>query len=84
MAANPQFLFVGTDRSPQGVEVNKRNLTFSQVGGFSPPINVTAITADRYGYVTLTCGSFSGGQSGFYLFGPDGSLQEDGGGADFT
>ena len=84
MAANTQFLFVGTSLTAQGVELNKRTLTPVLVGGFSPPINVSAITADQYGYVTITFGSFNGGESGFYLFGPDGSGQEDGGGADFT
>lgn len=83
MAANNKFLFIGTNRSPEGVELNKRTLSISQFGGFSPPINVSAITADQYGYVTATFGSFTGGESGFIVFGPDGSLQEDGGGADF-
>jgi hypothetical protein len=32
----------------------------------------------------MTFGSFTGGESGFYLFGQDGSTQEDGGGAAFT
>jgi hypothetical protein len=83
MAANNQFLFVGTTRSPQGVEINKRNFSVTQVGGFSPPINVSAITADQYGYVTMSFGSFNGGENGFYVFGPDGNLQEDGGGSQF-
>jgi len=77
MAANNSFLFIGTDNSPQAVRVQKRNFTVTQVGGFSPPINVTAITADQYGYVTVTQGGFSSGENGFYVFGPDG------GGADF-
>jgi hypothetical protein len=83
MAANSRFLFIGTDQSSQAVEVLKSNLTFTQIGGFSPPINVSAITADSYGYVTVTFGTFSGGESGFYVFGPNGELEEDGGGAPF-
>jgi hypothetical protein len=83
MAANKQFLFIGTTRSPQGVEINKRTFSVTQVGGFSPPINVSAITADQYGYVTMSFGSFNGGSNGFYVFGPDGSVQEDGGGSEF-
>jgi hypothetical protein len=83
MAANNGFLFIGTDQSPQAVRVQKNNLTVTQVGGFSPPINVTAITANKYGYVTVTQGHFSSGESGFSVFGPNGALQEDGGGADF-
>lgn len=76
MAANKQYLFIGTNKSPFAVRVQKRNLDVIQVG-FSPPINVSAITSDQYGYVTVTFGTVSG-ESGFYLFGPDGNLQEDG------
>ncbi len=83
MAANSKFLFIGTNQSPQGVEIDKRTFSVTQVGGFSPPINVTAITADQYGYVTMTFGSFRAGENGFYVFGPDGSGEGDGGGADF-
>jgi hypothetical protein len=83
MAANAGFLFIGTDQSPNGVRVRKFDLSVSPLPGFSPPINVTAVTADKYGYVTVTQGNFSAGSSGFYLYGPDGSLQEDGGGAEF-
>ena len=47
--------------------------------------NVVAITADQYGYVAITFGGIrSGGETGFYLYGPDGNLAEDGGGAQFT
>jgi hypothetical protein len=83
MAANNGFLFIGTDQSPQAVEVNKRTLSVAAVGGFSPPLNITAITADKYGYVTVTQGNFFSGGNGFYVFGPDGFAKEDGGGAEF-
>ncbi len=82
MAANNGFLFIGTDQSPQAVEVRKSDLNITQVGGFFPPINVTAITADQYGYVTVTQGDSNSG-SGFYVFGPNGAGLGDGGGADF-
>jgi hypothetical protein len=77
MAANNTFLFIGTDQSTQAVEVHKGTLTVTQVGGFSPPINVTSITSDQYGYVTVTQAG------GFTVVGPDGSGREDGGGTDF-
>jgi hypothetical protein len=83
MAANNGFLFIGTDQTPQAVRVEKNNLSVTQLGGFSPPINVTAITADSYGYVTVTQGGINGGESGFSVYGPDGSGEEDGGGAPF-
>jgi hypothetical protein len=83
MAANAGFLFIGTDQSPQGVEVKKSTGTVTLLGGFSPPINVTAITADQYGYVTVTQGGFGTFPNGFSVFGSNGFEQEDGGGADF-
>ena len=39
---------------------------------------MSAITADAYGYVTLTWGS-SGGSSGFLVLAPNGGEEEDGG-----
>jgi hypothetical protein len=84
MAANRGHLYIGTNKSPQAVVVPKKTLAFSQIGGFSPPINVSSITADEYGYVTVTFGDFNGTGNGFYVFGPDGSGQGDRGGAAFT
>jgi hypothetical protein len=83
MAANTGFLFIGTDQSPNAYEVKKSNLSLTQIGGFSPPLNVTAITADQYGYVTVTQGEPSAGATGFTVIGPDGFAVEDGGGAPF-
>jgi hypothetical protein len=79
MAANPTFLFIGTNQDELAVEVAKKNLALTQVGEFSG-INISAITADAYGFVTLTWGS-SGGPSGFLSLAPNGSGEEDGGGA---
>jgi hypothetical protein len=81
MAANKQFLFIGTNRSPDAVEINKRTFSITQLGGFSPPINVSAITADQYGYVTLSFGRFNGFPTGSLVVGPDGGVQQSGGGA---
>jgi hypothetical protein len=83
MAANNKFLFIGTNKSPEAVEVQKGTFSITQIGGFSPPINVSAITADQYGYVTVQFGSFSTGENGFVVLGPDGGGREDGGGAAF-
>jgi hypothetical protein len=83
MGANNGFLFIGTDQSPQAVRVQKSDLSIAQVGGFSPPINVTSITADKYGYITVTFGGFTSGESGNYQFGPNGQGVGDGGGAWF-
>src|SRR6266566_5069205 len=59
MAANKQFLFFGTRLNPEAVEINKRTFSVTQFGGFSPPINIFGITADDYGYVTLSFGKFN-------------------------
>ena len=82
MAANTGFIFVGTDASPNAVKVNNLTYSVTQLGGFSPPLPVTAITANDYGYVTVTQKAATGG-SGFSVYGPNGMLQEDGGGAPF-
>jgi hypothetical protein len=77
MGANSKFLYIGTDQSPQAVRVSKSNFAVITISGFSPPINVTSITADQYGYVTVT-------QAGaFTLYGPNGEFEEDGGGTQF-
>jgi hypothetical protein len=75
MAADDAYLFIGTNQSPFAYRVQKNNLSMEQVGGFSPPSNVTSITADKYGYVTVTFGE------GEYQFGPNGESVGDGGGA---
>src|SRR5439155_3472495 len=82
MAANKLFLYIGTDLSPNAVQVDKRNFTVTQIVGF-PPITLFAITANPYGYVTLSFGSFGGPSTDFIVVGPDGSTAEDGGGSQF-
>jgi hypothetical protein len=83
MAANNGFLFIGTNQTAQAVRVQKNNLSVATIGGFSPPVNVTSITSNSYGYVTVTFGGFTSGEDGFYAFGPNGGDVEDGGGAEF-
>ena len=80
MAANDGFIFVGTNASPNALKVNKLTYSLTKVGAFSLP--VTAITANDYGYVTVTQEAATQG-SGFSVYGPNGMLQEDGGGAPF-
>jgi hypothetical protein len=83
MAANNSYLFVGTNQSTQAVKMAKGQWAVTPVGGFSPPLTVASIAADINGYVTVTFGAPGGQSSGFYVFGPTGALQEDGGGPDF-
>jgi hypothetical protein len=66
--------------------LNKGTLAMTQFGGFSPPINVHAVTADQYGYITIEFGKFSGSNTAFIALGPNGATApglEDGGGALF-
>ncbi|MBA3832548.1 MAG: hypothetical protein H0X34_11780 [Chthoniobacterales bacterium] len=83
MAANSRFLYLGTNQSPLGVKVEKRILSVTTFSEGSPSINVSAITADHAGFVTVTFGSFAGADNGNIVFGPDGTSQGDGGGAAF-
>jgi len=78
-AANDSLLVAGTSTSPQAVGIDKLTLAFSQLGGFSPPLNVTSIVANDDGYIAINQGS--GDASGFYLIGPKGAGVEDGGGS---
>ena len=66
------------------VSIVKDQWTTRSVGGFSPPLTVGGITANAYGYVTVTFGAVGGEFSGFYVFGPTGAPEEDGGGAQFS
>jgi putative transposase len=66
----------------RAAQLNKLTYSVTQLGGFSPPLPVVAITANDYGYVTVTQKAATGG-SGFSVYGPNGMLQEDGGGAPF-
>jgi hypothetical protein len=83
MAANNAYLFAGTDQSYQAVSVDKGLWTVTGLGGFDPPVPVAEITADSYGFVTVTFGAPGAEFSGFYTFGPTGAGQEDGGGPSF-
>jgi hypothetical protein len=75
MAANARYLYIGTSSSPQAVQVQKSNLKVLEGGIVSG--NVSSITSDAYGFVTVTQGT------DFVVYAPDGSYVEDGGGTQF-
>lgn len=75
MAGNNGFVYAATDVDTTVAAVDKKAFTVTQTGGFSPPATVQSITADDRGYVTLHF------QSGYYLYDPNGNLEQDGGGA---
>jgi hypothetical protein len=75
LAANKGYLVLGTSNSTVPVEVNKHTYVVTQLDDISQtPIS---ITADNYGYVTVTSAN------AFFVVGPDGLLREDGGRSPF-
>jgi hypothetical protein len=79
MAGNPTNVYAATNQSTLAATVNTTTFAAGSAGAFD--LNVSGITADGYGYVTITQGT--GFPSGFAVYGPDGSFKEDGGGASF-
>jgi len=82
MAANTVAIFAGTSTSTNAVKIMKHDLSTQALGGWSPPLVVSTITADSAGYVTVNFKTTANSwDEGFILFGPDGSGMEEGGGA---
>lgn len=79
MAANKKFIYIGTNQDPLPVQVRKQDLSLVQFGGGISTSNVTAITADGYGYVSVIWGN----GNGLEVLDPNGRAQAEGGGADF-
>jgi len=79
-AANSAALYLGTNASDNPLKVQKYSYLTSQIGGFSPPSPVSGISADNFGYVTVNFGEKNSYGTCSYMFGPDGSGVEDGGG----
>lgn len=71
-AGNTGYLMIGSSLSTLPAEVTKKTYAINNSAPLSgAPI---AITADNYGYITVTT------DGGFYVIGPNGEPQEDGGG----
>jgi hypothetical protein len=76
MAANRNYLFIGTDEgTASAVKVLKSTLHVTKLDNFSAA--TLSITSDQYGYITVAQ------VGGFTVYGPDGQLEEDGGGSQF-
>jgi hypothetical protein len=75
MAANNEFLFIGTDQDTYPVRVRKSTLSVIKLREFSGA--TSSITSDQYGYITVTQGD------AFVVYGPNGDAEEDGGGSQF-
>lgn len=79
LAQNLTNVYAATNQSPQAAVINKSTFGVTQTGIING--NISAITADSYGYVTVVQGT--GNNTGNSVYGPDGSLQQDGGGSYF-
>lgn len=76
VGANSAYLVIGTSLTAVPVEVAKSNYAITSLTIISQiPVS---ITADNYGYVTVTSADE------FFVVGPKGTVQEDGGGSPFT
>jgi hypothetical protein len=81
MAANDDFLFIGTSASQIAYEVQKKNLAISlEINRPSPdrPMALFSITRDKYGFVSVNFVDAGGSYSNFQ-FAPDGRPEGDGG-----
>jgi len=69
MAANVNYVYVGTNVSTWAVRVQRTNLThIVETTGVSPAAAVSAITSDYYGNMTVTFGGAPGGTAGSLQF----------------
>ncbi len=83
MAANNKVVVVGSSNNSYAVSVTKGVLSYTTIGGFVPPINVSAVTANKYGSITISFGGFGSGSSGFIQLNANGGFSGDGGGNEF-
>ena len=79
MGANAKFLYIGTNQDQLAVQLQKNNFAITQFSEVSGPYNVTSITADQYGFVTVTWGK----GAGFEVIDKNGLAQSGGGGDSF-
>jgi len=76
VGANNSYLVIGTSMTAIPVKVQKSTLAVTSLNIISEiPIS---ITADNYGFITVTSAN------SFFVVGPNGALEEDGGGSPFT
>ena len=75
MAANGNFLLLGTDQSPSALSLDKRSFSIKQFGPYTE--NLSSISADPYGYLTAVFDGI------FFQLGPDGTDLGGGGGSWF-
>jgi hypothetical protein len=82
LAANKNYLYMGTNQDGFAVQLKKSTFAISQYAEISGPATVESITADQYGFITTTWIT-SSGSTGFNVIDPNGFAQEGGGGSQF-
>ena len=80
MAANKNFLYIGTNQDDLAVQVKKSTFALTQYAE-TGDATVIAITADQYGFVTTSW--IAGSAEVFMVMDPNGVPQEGGGGGSF-
>jgi len=80
MAANKNFLYVGSNQDDLAVQVKKSTFALTQYAE-TGDATVIAITADQYGFVTTSW--IAGSAEVFMVMDPNGVPQEGGGGGSF-
>ena len=81
MAANAGFLIIGTDQSGVIAKVARSKFIVTSFSPFSS--NISAITSNKYGYVTVAFGTSGTGSAANIILGPNGATVSDGGGVQF-
>ena len=75
MAANAGFLIIGTDQSGVIAKVARSKFIVTSFSPFSS--NISAITSNKYGYVTVAFGTSGTGSAANIILGPNGATVSD-------
>lgn len=79
MVQNPSYVYATTNQSHNVAAINKTSFSANSIGPFEA--EVTALTADSYGYVTIVWGT--GFETQFQVLAPNGQAAGSGGGSYF-
>lgn len=82
LAGDNNFLYIGTNRGSSAVQVQKSGLIYTSVAGPTPAGNVSSISTNADGFVTITS-TVSNGSSNFAIYGPSGVHIANENGGDF-
>ncbi|OOG56298.1 hypothetical protein B0E48_08960 [Rhodanobacter sp. C03] len=82
MASGNGFLYIGTNQGASAIQVRESNLAYASIAGSSTSGDVSSITTNAYGYVTITS-TESNGSNNFDVYGPTGFRITNDDGSDF-